>query len=670
MPLTAPNLDDRQFADIVAEAKTLIPRYAPEWTNFNESDPGITLIELFAWMTEILAYRMNQVPDLNYIKFLQLIGIELQPAQPARAEVTFTLSRPDIDSVIVPQGTQVAAASGSGQPIVFETDQSLIAIGAVLAAVQTFDGFGYTVQTNKNGNVGQWFYPFGQKPQIGSALLLGFSSPIALPSDQFNLGVTLFEGGLTRPIMKCGTAIPPPAQLVWEYWDGAQWQFINIDSDGTRAFSQEGHVLFPGPGASATAGKIGNVTDSLFWIRARVQAVTYEMPPRLSAIRTNTISATQAITFTDEILGGSDGEPNQTFQVANTPVVVLDEPTPVTNSDGTKVTIKSLRLEIDEGQGFMVWQEVDDFFSSGPNDRVFTFDRNSGVIVTGTGENGRIPVANLLNPTTNVVARSYRAGGSSTGNVGALTITQIQTSVPSIDTVTNYDPATGGTDEETVADAKLRATLALKSKDRAVTPEDFQYLATQAPGANVKRAFAIALYHPNYPAGRIPGVVTVIVVPNSPDPNPTPNQTTLKAVCAYLDKHRLLTSEIYAVGPVYRKIMVQVQIIVSASFDLATVKNTVQANLKTFFDPLLGGNDGTGWPFGGTIYYSDVYRVIIQTQGVQRIQDNQLLLLLDDQMQVFCRDVPINPGELIYSDPNGHDIQVSYSATSERTQWQ
>src|SRR5271155_1597082 len=67
MPLTAPNLDDRQFADIVAEAKTLIPRYAPEWTNFNESDPGITLVELFAWMTEILTYRLNQVPDLNYI---------------------------------------------------------------------------------------------------------------------------------------------------------------------------------------------------------------------------------------------------------------------------------------------------------------------------------------------------------------------------------------------------------------------------------------------------------------------------------------------------------------------------------------------------------------------------------------------------------------------------
>jgi predicted phage baseplate assembly protein len=663
MPLTAPNLDDRQFADIVAEAKTLIPRYAPEWTNFNESDPGMTLVELFAWLTEILVYRLNQVPNLNYIKFLQLLGIELQPAQPAKAEITFTVARPDIASVIVPMGTQVAASGGTGQPVVFETDQALIAIGAVLNAVQSFDGFGYTVQTRKNGNAGQWFYPFGQKPQAGGALLLGFSSPIALPTDQINLAVTLFEDGLTQPIMKCGTAIPPPANLAWEYWDGSQWQFIDLDSDGTRAFSQEGHVLFPGPGMSAVAAKIGSVPDTLFWIRARVESATYEMPPRIAAIRTNTISATQAITFTDEILGGSNGEPNQTFQVANTPVMVLDTPVQVKNSDGTRVSVRSLRLEIDEGQGFMVWQEVDDFFSSGPNDRVYTLNRNTGVASLGTGENGRIPVANLLNSNANVVARSYRAGGSSVGNVGAQTITQIQTFVQSIDTATNYEPATGGTDEESVADAKLRASLALKSKDRAVTPEDFEYLATQAPGANVKRAFAIPLFHPNFPTGPVPGVVTVIVVPNSPDPNPTPNQTTLKAVCAYLDTHRLLTSEVYVVGPVYRKIKIQVQLVVLPSYDLATVKNMVQTNLAIFFDPLKGG-DGTGWPFGGEIFYSDIYRIIIQTPGVQRIQDNQLLILLDNQLQTFCRDVPINPGELLYNDLGGHEVDVAYSATS------
>src|SRR6266446_7430711 len=129
MPLDAPNLDDRRFADIVTEANTLIPRYAPEWTNFNPSDPGIALVELFAWMTDMLLYRLNQVPERNYIKFLQLLGIELEAAKPAQVEVTFKLARPDTVSVIVPSGAQVSAPGGDGgQPIVFETDRAVIAI--------------------------------------------------------------------------------------------------------------------------------------------------------------------------------------------------------------------------------------------------------------------------------------------------------------------------------------------------------------------------------------------------------------------------------------------------------------------------------------------------------------------------------------------------------------
>jgi hypothetical protein len=125
----------------------------------------------------------------------------------------------------------------------------------------------------------------------------------------------------------------------------------------------------------------------------------------------------------------------------------------------------------------------------------------------------------------------------------------------------------------------------------------------------------------------------------------------------------LLTSEVYVVGPIYRKVKIQVQLVVQPSDDLAVVKNSVQTNLTTFFHPLRGGT-GTGWPFGGPIYYSDVYRIIIQTEGVQRIKDNQLLVVLDGQLQTFCRDVPINPGELLYNDPDGHQVDVSYETST------
>lgn len=664
MPLTAPNLDDMQYSDIVSQAQTLIPRYAPEWTNFNNSDPGMTLVQLFAWMTEIVIYRLNQVPDRNYIKFLQLLGIELKPAQPATANLTFSLSRPDISFVIVPQGTQVAANSSTGgQPILFETDAALVAIGPSLISLLTFDGFSYSSLLSRNNNPGQFFYPFGQNPQPGSALVLGFSTNTAFPAQQIDLAVILFDGLLTPRIMKCGGELPPPATVVWEFWDGAEWATISLISDGTRALTQNGHILFNGP-SLIQAGPIPQQTASLYWIRARLASTSYERPPQIASILTNTIQATQAVTINNEILGGSDGTPDQTFTTANNPICVSPQTFKIKNVDGTTATVTSLQLTVDEGQGAMTWQQVDDFFASGPGDPHFVLDATTGVITFGNGVHGRIPGVNLASPTDNIVADRYRYGGGTSGNVPAASIIQLQTYVPSINSVTNYSAAQGGTDEESIAEAKLRAPMALKSNDRAVTDSDFEYMATQAPGANVVRAHALPLFHPQFPNGQVPGVVTVVVVPDSNAPNPTPNQTTLEAVCQYLDAHRLLTTEIYVVGPTYRMIQVQANLVVQPGADLAAVQNTAIAELNKFFSPLTGGVDGTGWPFGGQIYYSDVYRILLGIDGVQRVISDQLILVLDNQRQQLCQDVSINPGELLYNAPAGHQISVAYSSNS------
>src|SRR4030042_3843441 len=108
MALQAPNLDDRKFQDIVREARSKIPLYCPKWTDYNLSDPGITVIELFAWMTDILLYRLNRVPEKNYIKFMELIGLRLKPPRPATVDVTFRLSAPQPEPVTIPRGTELA----------------------------------------------------------------------------------------------------------------------------------------------------------------------------------------------------------------------------------------------------------------------------------------------------------------------------------------------------------------------------------------------------------------------------------------------------------------------------------------------------------------------------------------------------------------------------------
>lgn len=667
MPLLAPNLDDRRFADIVAEAKTLIPRYAPEWTNHHDSDPGITLIHLFAWMTDMLLYRLNQVPDRNYIKFLQLLGIELKPAQPARAELTFTLARNDIESVIVPKETQVAVAGGGedGPPPVFQTDEALIALGAKLVAVQAFDGFGYTAETTKNDTIGQWFYPFGANAREGGALLLGFDSPLAFTKQQVNLMVYIHTDGLQPEGRHCDldlSGLPVPATLVWEYWDRKAWLPISLDKDETRAFTRSGHVYFRGPGDGAKKDKLGDVDQDLYWIRCRLARNTYERPPRLDSVLINTVSASQVVTVRHEVLGGSDGRPNQTFRLANAPVVVRDRPQTVTGADNTPVTITSLRLEVEEGNGFQVWQEVSDFYASGPDDPHYVLNRTTGEIHLGDGQHGRVAVASALNPNTSIVAREYLTGGGKRGIVGADTITGLQTFVPFVDSVTNKRPSYGGSDEESLAEAKLRAPLALKSKDRAVTVEDFEYMARETPGVRVRRAKALPLFHPEFRGAPIPGVVTVIVVPDSDAPNPMPSEATLRIVCEHLNKHRLLTSEVHVVGPRYCKIKIEADIVARFDADLAELKRQIEDGLTTYFHPLKGGENQTGWEFGRTVYYSEVYRVLLQTPGVDRVENNQLIIWLEDEQQPFCRDVPIAEDALLYSDQ--HDIRVMYQSRS------
>src|SRR6476469_5943762 len=140
MPLPAPELDDRKFQDIVDEAKRLIPRFCPEWTNHNVSDPGVALIELFAWMSEMVLYRINQVPDRLYVHFLNMVGIEPFPPSVARADLTFWLSAVVPNPVVIAAGTEVTTAGGApgaSGPVVFTTTQELVIAPPDLRAAKT-----------------------------------------------------------------------------------------------------------------------------------------------------------------------------------------------------------------------------------------------------------------------------------------------------------------------------------------------------------------------------------------------------------------------------------------------------------------------------------------------------------------------------------------------------
>ncbi len=148
----------------------------------------------------------------------------------------------------------------------------------------------------------------------------------------------------------------------------------------------------------------------------------------------------------------------------------------------------------------------------------------------------------------------------------------------------------------------------------------------------------------------------MIVVPDGPDPTqPVASDQTLAAVAAYLDKFRLVTTELYVTRPVYRLVEIQARVIVNPGASSGAVETALLAALLSFYNPLTGGQkpqgatQGTGWDFGGTIYVSDAYGQILSVAGVQRI-DGAVQIYVDGQLQPQDQDTVLQPFELVYSD--------------------
>ena len=285
MALPVPNLDDRTFQDLVNEARRRIPVYCPEWTDHNLSDPGITLIELFSWMTELIIYRLNRVPDKNYVKFLELLGVSLKPANPASTNITFMLTAPRATDLIIPAGTEVATVrTETEEAIVFTTNTDLTIRPAQLEYfLVSGDGSRYDdrrplllewEQMLEGGQppttaAERMMFPLFQAiPHPGNSFYLGYSSDLRNTVLSINLACVEAAGTGINP------ANPP---LLWEYWDAVQMAWVPFErlrhatawlqSDGTRGLNTRGQVILHVPG---TAGRRNIDACDGYWIRCSV----------------------------------------------------------------------------------------------------------------------------------------------------------------------------------------------------------------------------------------------------------------------------------------------------------------------------------------------------------------------------------------------------------------
>jgi predicted phage baseplate assembly protein len=637
MPLPTPNLDDLRFQrDLVDEARRRIIRYCPEWTDYNLSDPGITLIELFAWMSEMLIYRLNRVPEKNYIKFMELLGVQLQPASSARAELTFYLSIPfpigpeDTTVAVVPQGTQVATRITEEEPeIIFTTDEKLTIVPPRLTQLRRAPEFHRNFMTRLGIEL---FYAFDQEtPKIGDTFYLGFDETQDISGHILRL---TFQCEKTQAV---GVRREDPP-LVWEcsagegLWEEVRPSTRSGEQDTTGGLNNpEGSLVLYLPLTMKPSQVNGRAA---YWLRCRIEQRRpeqgmYAESPRVVNVTAHSLGAatraTHAVGVLEEMLGHSNGDPGQVYHLSNTPVLDL--------RPGETVEVEDKR----EGEVvFVPWKIVPDFADSDRYDRHFTLDAATGEVSFGPAvrqpdgtvrQYGRVPEAGH-----SIRFSQYRYGGGGTGNVPAGKIQVLKSAIPYIDRVINLRRAEGGRDQESLDEAKMRAARELRAQQRAVTAEDYENLAKKASRAVARvKCRAPGQGDKTLP----PGMLELLIVPAAFDALRVGDVSKLQidqalrqTVVNYLDRYRLLTTTLRVREPTYLGVQVCAQIVPGEYSQPDAVRARVIDSLKAFITPLsLDGSeepDWEGWPFGRDLYVAEIYSLIQKVPGVKHVLEVRL----------------------------------------------
>ncbi|MGX7826379.1 putative baseplate assembly protein [Actinokineospora sp. 24-640] len=614
MALPAPNLDDRRFQDLVDDATRMVRQRCPEWTDHNLSDPGVTLIETFAFVVDQLLYRLNRVPERLHVKFLDLIGVRMFPPTPARVETTFWLSTPALSTMTIPAGTLVGTLrTETVESILFTTVADSAALPCALEAVSTRAAEADSaVNRTMELRTGASVPVFSAHPRPGDHLLLALDQAVPHCAVRVDLDAHIEGVGVN----------PDDPPLVWEAYNGEAWVPCGLLRDETGGLNTSGAVILGIP-EDHRAGIVDGRRGA--WLRARVTEPLEDQPgygasPVVTRVGACTVGVTgtaiNAEVIRDEVLGTAEGVAGQFFRLSSGPVLAgVGDPV----------------VEVSSDAGWQEWTRVENFAASGPDDRHFVLDGCTAEVILGpvvrlpgggVRHHGAVPPRGAV-----VRVREYAVGGGESGNVAAGTISTLKSSIPFVSAVENIRSAGGGVDAETLDQARDRGALTLRTRSRAVTAEDYEVLSRQAV-PEVARVRCLTAGETGVPAG----TVKVLVVPAASAEDGqvrladlAPPEDLLRKLAQALDRVRLVGAQVIVEPPRYRGVTVVARLVARPRVRPAQVREDALRALARFLNPLPGGGpDGQGWPFGRAVRVGDVHAVLQQVRGVDVVEDVRL----------------------------------------------
>lgn len=710
--IEVPELDDLTYHMMMQKAVSQIPLKTSEWTDYNYHDPGITVLQTYAWLVDMLNYYMNSTGEMHHLKFLKLIGIQPEAAKGARAYLNFSNIDP---KQLIPKGTRIYAGK-----IPFETlEDASVKENKMISYINEINGEGVELEMFA-GKDGDFAEMFSEDPLDQCRVYFGFESPLK------GLNQILIEVEDTEQRNPFSDDFIL-GEFFWEYYGEDGWSRIEEIADDTCGFLKNGLITI-NTGNGTIVSSYQNEMKSAHYIRCSLKQNLYDLTPRLGTVHVNPVSAEQKYTVcrtesieiagvgeylipgiidkNSRILVGLEQEngtcrilcdthaqdsevrdcriisQKESFRKAvrlqtgkeleasmietgRLKVIVIQqnfsENCVIGRTDGCadqKIHFNhtncyhlqiATKYQQEEKEFFRQWSYTPDLKTAGHDEYVFYYDPQEHYILFGDGFHGVIPEQN-----EEILITELSTSFFENGNVRSGEIRSIQSPGFLEYQVWNPQAANGGRSRETLQDLMNSMQALLLKQYRLVTSDDYEDIVLNTPGLILNKIAVIPgrIYEKLYQTNMSVNEVVLAIQPYSPHRNPVLGELYKNKIAKHLEKQRLINTKVTLVSPSYVGIEVHAKI--TLHYEAEQEKESIQKFLKNQIET---GKEGES-EFGRHILIS-VLRMNLEMQdGVKSIEEFSLERIGRSAQKNEQGDILLYPDALPYV----LNIQIEYTS--------
>ena len=588
------SLDDTNFEQLVELARSMLPQYAPRWTDHNLHDPGIMLIELMAWVADQQIYALGRERRDERYGYAALLGLRPHDPHPARGLLWLAGNQPLAQAgALLKRGTAVATARTETPDFIAAHDVYLTR--AAIAGMQTVlpDGSAVALAFDAGTPDRPAFVPFSEAAAQGTRLDIKLSGQlldqaVAGSPCPLSIGVSCVtdnSAALDAQHVAPGRGLLQ-ARMIWN--GGAGEAQLRVLHDETGGFLRSGVLLID------IQSLIGVAPVAGFTLQLSLNS-DLPLPPQLAALALDVVPVQQQAERDlpqDDVWIGN-GLPGQSFQL-----------------EAETVPFELLNDDLQVSVGGQGWEQRADFASAGPANQVFVFDRDSRTVRFGNGLNGKAPPSGA-----NVVVTCQICAGTA-GNLPAKVTWQVKGIIGSF---VNIEPMRGGADRADLAGLRRDSRWRAGTTHPLVTDADLIETALACSDLKVARAEILSAFASDRRAGSAARGRTLIAICGERRADPAviaESQTWLQALRRRLLPRVPLGDRVTIEAPRYVPIRLSARLAIEQNRDAAGIKARARRLLEARFAIVKRCPDDTPWPLGRDVRANDIAGWLLKLPGV------------------------------------------------------